>query len=138
MAEPGAGCNPRSGTQRIPDDINSPLTVDKSHVKAHFAVLPGGLLGHKFRSCGKDALPLPVRHSFGGNGMCFGSLDFDEHQLCTIAQDEINLACRTTPATGLDSQAFAPIGGLDLILGHPSAVMGNRPLQPFPASFSAV
>jgi hypothetical protein len=138
MAEPGAGCNPRSGAERILDDFDPALSVDQSHIEPHLAVQSGGFGGHEFQCCSTYSLCLTVGHPLGSDGMGLGALDLDEHQLRAITQNKINFPCRTAPAPGCDGQSFAQIGSLDLILGHPATVMGNGPFQAFLPSFSAV
>ena len=138
MAEPGAGCNARSGAERIRDDLDPALGVDQSHVEAHRTVLPGGFCGDILGGCRKDAPRLTVRHPFGGDGMRLGALDLDEDQLRAIPQDQVDLTRRAAPPPRRDGQPRAQIGGLDLILGRDTAVIGNGTLQPFAVSFSAI
>jgi hypothetical protein len=137
MTEPWPGCNPRSGAERVPDDLDAAQPIDQRHIKAHVAVLPRRKAGNKFAGCRPDAGDLAWQQALRRRCEAFRALHFDENRGCAIGADQVDLARLPAPTPREDDKTplFQKSG--DLILGRLPAEIGRPPRQLLAASFRA-
>lgn len=138
MTEARAGCNASSKPERVLDDPNTPLPIDKGRIKTHLTVLAIWLRGQKFPSRRIDPRHLTGGQPFSGNCMAVCALHFDENQPSAIAHDQVNFPAFAAPSPGQNAKALGDIRCLNLFLGHPPAVMGDAAGQFSAASFRAI
>lgn len=127
----------RSGAERVFQNLDTADPIDKGHVEAHFAVLPGGQAGDKFACRGADAGDLPWQQALRGGIEAGSTLDLDKDRDRPVAADHVDLAGSAAPAARQNGHP-APgefIG--DPVLCRGAAQMRRAASQLAPESFSA-
>ncbi len=137
MTEAWTGCNARSGAKRARDDLDPAEAIDKRHVEAHVAVLPGGKRCRVFACRRPDTRDLAGQQALRRRREVARAFDLDEHRRLRVGADQVDLARPPAPAAGEDAQSTTLEECGDPVLRRQAAELGGAPRQSSAASFRA-